>query len=133
MTELLKVKDLRAQLDDLPDDLPVFLFDLHTDEAYPLQQVDPTISDRVDLNFSSAGKNQMTFNEAVYRLCQEARSSIDEKEHFAKMVANEDQKSSLAEDIGLLREALEVIADSGFGKPESRAYESFIEMVRDRL
>ena len=53
MSELLKVADLKAELESLPDDLPVFMFDLHTDEAYPLQRVDPTISDRVDLNFSS--------------------------------------------------------------------------------
>jgi len=35
------------------DDMPVYVYDLSTDEAYPLILVDPTISDRIDLNFRS--------------------------------------------------------------------------------
>lgn len=35
------------------DDMPVYLYDLSTQEAYPLLQVDPTVSDRIDLNFRS--------------------------------------------------------------------------------
>lgn len=75
----------------------------------------------------------MTLNEAIYRLCQQARSSIDEMEHYAKMVASDETKAELAEDIGRLREALDVVAESGLERPDVKAYESFLETVRDRL
>ena len=35
------------------DDMPVYVYDLTTEESYPLIMVDPTISDRIDLNFRS--------------------------------------------------------------------------------
>jgi hypothetical protein len=33
--------------------MPVYVYDLTTEESYPLIMVDPTISDRIDLNFRS--------------------------------------------------------------------------------
>lgn len=59
MTKAMTVRELRDQLigmavDDW--DLPVYVYDLNTCETFPLMRVDPTISDRVDLNFSS-GEN----------------------------------------------------------------------------
>ncbi len=48
------VQELMKALESvMDDDLPVYVYDLSTDEAYPLILVDPTISDRVDLNFRS--------------------------------------------------------------------------------
>lgn len=48
------VQELMKALESvIDDDLPVYVYDLSTDEAYPLILVDPTISDRVDLNFRS--------------------------------------------------------------------------------
>ena len=47
------VKELRQELENLPDDLPVWVWDLETEEPNAVLQVDPTISDRVDLNFRS--------------------------------------------------------------------------------
>lgn len=44
---------LEALTSVVDDDLPVYVYDLSTDEAYPLILVDPTISDRIDLNFRS--------------------------------------------------------------------------------
>lgn len=75
----------------------------------------------------------MTLNEAIHRLCQQARSSIDDMEHYAKMVASDELKITLAEDIGRLREALEVVSQSGLERPDPKAHESFLETVRDRL
>ena len=75
----------------------------------------------------------MTLNEAIHRLCQQVRSDIQDMEHTAKMVVNQDTKSALAEDIGRLREALDAVAESGLERPDPKAYESFFETVRDRL
>ena len=74
----------------------------------------------------------MTLNEAIHRLCQQARSDIQDMEHTAKMVVNADTKSALAEDIGYLREALDVVSESGLEKSGQSFHDSFIEMVRDR-
>ena len=40
------------------DDMPVYVYDLSTDESYPLILVDPTISDRIDFNFRSENYNE---------------------------------------------------------------------------
>lgn len=79
MSELIKVSDLKAELEGLPDDLPVFVFDEHTDEAFPLQIIDPTISDRVDLNFSSEEENK------VYRV------NVTVHHSFTVVARNEDE------------------------------------------
>ena len=42
----------------IDDDMPVYVYDLSTDESYPLIMVDPTISDRIDLNFRSENYNE---------------------------------------------------------------------------
>jgi hypothetical protein len=48
---ILTVKNLREELDSLPDDLPVYAYDLSLEESFPIELVDPTISDRIELNF----------------------------------------------------------------------------------
>lgn len=75
----------------------------------------------------------MTLNEAIHRLCQQVRSDIQDMEHTAKMVVNSETKSALAEDVGRLRDALDVVSESGIEKPDPKAYESFFETVRDRV
>ena len=47
------VKQLKAELEALPDELPVFVWDETDEDPHPVLCVDPTISDRVDLNFRS--------------------------------------------------------------------------------
>ena len=48
------VQEVVTLLESVIDkDMPVYVYDLSTDESYPLLLVDPTISDRVDLNFRS--------------------------------------------------------------------------------
>ena len=48
------VQEVVTSLESVIDkDMPVYVYDLSTDESYPLLLVDPTISDRVDLNFRS--------------------------------------------------------------------------------
>lgn len=44
---------IEAMASVVDDDLPVYVYDLTTEESYPLIMVDPTISDRIDLNFRS--------------------------------------------------------------------------------
>ena len=52
------VKELMQTLASIiDDDMPVYVYDLSTDESYPLILVDPTISDRIDLNFRSEPEN----------------------------------------------------------------------------
>ena len=56
MSKAMTVGQLRAELALIPaddDDVPLFLYDLNTCDVFPLECVDPTISDRIDLNFSS--------------------------------------------------------------------------------
>ena len=48
------VKELIAELEALPDDLPVHVYDLADGEHFPIERVDPTISDRIELNFDSS-------------------------------------------------------------------------------
>lgn len=60
MSKAMTVRELRDQLVNMSVydlDLPVFLYDLNTCETFPLERVDPTISDRIDLNFSSEQEN----------------------------------------------------------------------------
>lgn len=69
MSKLMTVAELRAELGRMSsdsDDLPVFLYDLDTCEAHPLWSVDPTISDRVDLNFSAQPEKEYRVKVAVY-------------------------------------------------------------------
>ena len=47
------VKELIAELETLPDDLPVHVHDLADGEHFPIERVDPTISDRIEINFRS--------------------------------------------------------------------------------
>ena len=42
----------------IDDDMPVYVYDLSTDESFPLIMVDPTISDRIELNFRSENYNE---------------------------------------------------------------------------
>ena len=73
----------------------------------------------------------MTVNEAIHRMCQQVRSDIDDMNHSAKMVCDPETKSALAEDVGRLQEALDVIKNSGLERRDSAA--SFIEHVRENL
>ena len=47
------VKELIEELQSLPEDLTVHVHDLADGEHFPIDIVDPTISDRIDLNFDS--------------------------------------------------------------------------------
>ena len=51
------VQELMETMASVVDDegiyLPVYVYDLTTEQNYPLIMVDPTISDRIDLNFRS--------------------------------------------------------------------------------
>lgn len=89
--KVMTVRELRDELIKMPVedwDLPVYLFDVHTDEAYPLERVDPTISDRVDLNFSSEQKKTYHVHAAVYHSFRV--EALNEEE--AMRVATEDVK-----------------------------------------
>jgi hypothetical protein len=49
------VQELVNKLASVIDtDMPVYVYDLSTDESYPLLLVDSSISDRVELNFDSS-------------------------------------------------------------------------------
>lgn len=48
------VKELIEELQTLPEDLPVHVHDLADGEHFPIERVDPTISDRIELNFDSS-------------------------------------------------------------------------------
>ena len=61
MSKAMTVRELRDQLVNMSVydlDLPVFLYDLNTCETFPLERVDPTISDRIDLNFLSEQESE---------------------------------------------------------------------------
>lgn len=48
------VQEVVTLLESVIDkDMPVYVYDLSTDQSYPLLLVDPTVSDRIDLNFRS--------------------------------------------------------------------------------
>ena len=44
---------IEAMASVVDEDLPVYVYNLSTEESYPLIRVDQTISDRIDLNFRS--------------------------------------------------------------------------------
>jgi hypothetical protein len=49
------VQELVNKLASVIDtDMPVYVYDLSTDESYPLLLVDSSISDRIELNFDSS-------------------------------------------------------------------------------
>jgi len=48
------VKELIEELQSLPEDLPVHVHDLADGEHFPIERVDPTISDRVEINFDAS-------------------------------------------------------------------------------
>ena len=48
------VKELIEELQALPEDLSVHVHDLADGEHFPIERVDPTISDRIELNFDSS-------------------------------------------------------------------------------
>ncbi len=45
------VGEIRQALEGLPDEYPVTLFDLDTDERFPIDAVDNCIHGRVEINF----------------------------------------------------------------------------------
>jgi len=47
------VKELIEELQSLPEDLTVHVHDLADGEHFPIERVDPTISDRIEINFRS--------------------------------------------------------------------------------
>ena len=51
MSKVLTVGELKAQLDGVDDEMPVYAYSLFAEESYPIILVDPTISDRLELNF----------------------------------------------------------------------------------
>ena len=47
------VQELIVKLEDIENkDLPIFVYDENNSEIYPVNSVDNTIGDRVDINFS---------------------------------------------------------------------------------
>ena len=88
MSKLMTVADLRAELGRLSsdnDDLPVFMYDLSTSESFPIVRVDPTISDRIDLNFSSQPEKEYRVRVVVYH-------------SFTVHARNEDEAHRIASD-----------------------------------
>jgi len=51
MSKVLTVGELKSQLEGVDDDMAVYAYSLSADESYPVVLVDPTISDRLELNF----------------------------------------------------------------------------------
>ena len=49
---------IEAMASVVDEDLPVYVYNLSTEESYPLIGVDQTISDRIDLNFRSENYNE---------------------------------------------------------------------------
>lgn len=49
--KVLTVGELKKVLEYCEDNLPVYAFSLDSEESYPVDIVDPTISDRIELNF----------------------------------------------------------------------------------
>ena len=47
------VKQLIAQLEDMPEDLEVFVYDLATTDSHSIEQVDTDLGDRIDLNIDT--------------------------------------------------------------------------------
>ena len=51
MSKVLTVGELKAQLEGIDDNMAVYAYSLFAEESYPIILVDPTISDRLELNF----------------------------------------------------------------------------------
>jgi len=51
MSKVLTVGELKKVLEYCEDNLPVYAFSLDSEESYPVEIVDPTIADRIELNF----------------------------------------------------------------------------------
>ena len=49
--KVLTVGELKEALEYCEDSLPVYAFSLDSEESYPVEIVDPTIADRIELNF----------------------------------------------------------------------------------
>ena len=47
---MLTVKQLMEQLEEMPEDLPVYVYDTSCGDAYPIDIVDTLLSVRVDIN-----------------------------------------------------------------------------------
>ena len=47
---MLTVKQLKEKLEGIPDDMPVFVYDIAYADQYRIEGIDTTISDRVDIN-----------------------------------------------------------------------------------
>jgi len=47
---MLTVKQLKEQLEEMPEDLPVYVYDTSCGDAYPIDIVDTLLSVRVDIN-----------------------------------------------------------------------------------
>jgi len=76
----------------------------------------------------------MTVNEAVYRLVQNALTDMEYMEFQARATSDPQSMDALAENIGRLQEAIEVVETAGLSKPQkSPAAESFLEHVRENL
>jgi len=48
------IEELVALVEYGDGDLPVYVYDIADGEGFPIDIVDPTISDRIDLNFDSS-------------------------------------------------------------------------------
>ena len=86
MSEVMTVGELRAELEVISvdnDDLPVYVYDTNTCESFPLSIVDPTISDRVDLNFSSEEEKEYRVHVAVYHSFKVHARTEDEAHRIA--------------------------------------------------
>jgi hypothetical protein len=49
---MLTVKQLMEQLEEMPEDLPVYVYDTSCGDAYPIDLVDTLLSVRVDININ---------------------------------------------------------------------------------
>jgi len=47
---MMTVKELKEQLEEMPEDLPVYVYDTSCGDAYPIDIVDTLLSVRVDIN-----------------------------------------------------------------------------------
>jgi len=86
MSEVMTVRELRDQLINMSVDdwdLPVYVYDTNTCESFPLSIVDPTISDRVDLNFSSEEEKEYRVHVAVYHSFKVHARNEDEAHRIA--------------------------------------------------
>lgn len=57
---MLTVKELMEQLEEMPEDLPVFIYDIAYADLYRIEGVDTTISDRIDINIDIQQDERLT-------------------------------------------------------------------------